>query len=148
MTVSTKPYLVRAIYEWCLDQGLTPYIAAKVDEATRVPPGYARDGQIVLNIGPDATHELVLGNERISFQARFGGIAHSLSVPVPNVMAVYARENGHGMAFEIDEPAAIDAKLDAETEVSRLTPVGSESSSGDDSTKPPPPPRSHLKVVK
>jgi len=103
--VSTKPYLVRAIFEWCVDQGFTPYIAVAVDERTVVPPGYARDGQIVLNLAPDATNHLVMGNDLITFQARFGGVAHALSVPVANVLAVYARENGHGMAFEADSPS-------------------------------------------
>lgn len=100
-TVSTKPYLLRAIWEWCVDQGFTPYLAARVDEQTRIPPGFARDGQIVLNLSPDATGQLQMGNEYIDFQARFGGVAHSLSVPVDNVIAIYARENGQGMAFEI-----------------------------------------------
>lgn len=100
-TVSTKPYLLRAIWEWCVDQGFTPYLAARVDGQTRVPPGYARDGQIVLNLSPDATGQLQMSNDYIDFQARFGGVAHSLSIPVDNVMAIYARENGQGMAFEI-----------------------------------------------
>ena len=99
--VSTKPYLIRAIYEWCVDQGFTPYLATVVDEHTRVPPGYAKDGQIVLNVGPEATHQLAMENEFISFQARFGGVQHSLLVPVANVLAIYARENGQGMAFEV-----------------------------------------------
>lgn len=106
-TVSTKPYLIRAIHEWCVDQGFTPYLAAVVDQDTLVPPGTARDGQIVLNVGPDATHQLALGNELITFQARFGGVAQSVAIPVRNVVALYARENGQGMAFEIEaaEPA-------------------------------------------
>jgi len=95
--VSTKPYLVRAIYEWCMDQGFTPFIAARVDANTRVPPGYARDGQIVLNVAPDATHQLSMDNELVSFQARFNGVAHHLSIPMGNVVAIYARENGLGM---------------------------------------------------
>ena len=74
-TVSTKPYLLRAIWEWCVDQGFTPYLATLVDENTRVPPGYARDGQIVLNLSPDATGQLQMDNEYISFQGRFGGVA-------------------------------------------------------------------------
>lgn len=102
MKVSTKPYLVRAIFEWCVDQGFTPYIAVAVDERTVVPPGYAHDGQIVLNLAPDATSHLVMGNDLITFQARFGGVAHALSVPVTNVLAIYARETGHGMAFEAE----------------------------------------------
>lgn len=111
--VSTKPYLVRAIFEWCVDQGFTPYIAVAVDERTVVPPGYARDGQIVLNLAPDATNHLVMGNDLITFQARFGGVAHALSVPVANVLAVYARENGHGMAFEA-ESLSPEASFDDE----------------------------------
>ena len=100
-TVSTKPYLLRAIWEWCVDQGFTPYLAARVDAQTRVPPGYARDNQIVLNLSPEATGQLQMGNDSIDFQARFGGAPHNLSIPVDNVMAIYARENGQGMAFEI-----------------------------------------------
>jgi stringent starvation protein B len=99
-TVSTKPYLLRAIWEWCVDQGFTPYLAALVDGQTRVPPGYARDGQIVLNLSSEATGQLQMANDFITFQARFGGVAHSLVIPVANVIAIYARENGQGMAFE------------------------------------------------
>ena len=111
-TVSTKPYLLRAIWEWCVDQGFTPYLAALVDEHTRIPPGYARDGQIVLNLSPDATGQMQMANDFITFQARFGGVAHSLVIPVANVVALYASENGQGMAFEpeleIDEGEAAD----------------------------------------
>jgi stringent starvation protein B len=146
MTVSTKPYLIRAIYEWCVDQGFTPHVAALVDEDTRVPAGYARDGQIVLNLGPDATHQLMMGNETITFQARFAGVAHSLSIPVANVVAVYARENGHGMAFELENEAGIDADLDAETEVQRATPAPD--AARDTPSPEPQPPRGHLKRVK
>ena len=121
-TVSTKPYLLRAIWEWCVDQGFTPYLATLVDENTRVPPGYARDGQIVLNLSPDATGQLQMDNEYISFQGRFGGVAHSLVIPVANVIAIYARENGQGMAFEPalegGEEAAeeLDSEADASAE--------------------------------
>jgi stringent starvation protein B len=99
---STKPYLLRAIWEWCNDNGFTPYVAVEVDSRTRVPREFIRDGQIVLNIGPDATNKLQMGNDLIEFQARFGGVARELSVPVARVSAIYARENGAGMAFEID----------------------------------------------
>jgi stringent starvation protein B len=98
---STKPYLLRAIYEWCIDQGFAPYIAVVVDERTEVPRPYVKDGQIVLNIGPEAAHQLHLGNEFITLAARFGGVAQNLSVPVEQVAAIYARENGYGMAFEV-----------------------------------------------
>jgi len=98
---STKPYLLRAIWEWCNDNGFTPYIAVQVDARTNVPREFIRDGQIVLNLGSDATNKLQIGNDLIEFQARFGGVARQLSVPVTQVSAIYARENGAGMAFEI-----------------------------------------------
>ena len=106
---STKPYLLRAIWEWCCDNGFTPYIAVQVDSRTRVPREFIRDGQIVLNIGPDASNKLVIGNDFIEFQARFGGVARELSVPVEQVTAIYSRENGAGMAFEIDAGAGAAA---------------------------------------
>lgn len=99
---STKPYLLRAIWEWCCDNGFTPYIAVAVDDRTRVPREFVRDGQIVLNVGSEATNKLQMGNEFIEFQARFGGVARELSVPIDRVAAIYARENGAGMAFEIE----------------------------------------------
>lgn len=98
---STKPYLLRAIWEWCCDNGFTPHIAVQVDGRTMVPREFVRDGQIVLNIGPTATNKLQMGNELIEFQARFGGVARELSVPIEQVSAIYARENGAGMAFEL-----------------------------------------------
>lgn len=98
---STKPYLLRAIREWCVDQGHTPYLAVIVDARTRVPREHVKDGQIVLNLGAEATHQLVMGNEFITFSARFNGVAQPLSIPIGNVTAIYARENGQGMAFEI-----------------------------------------------
>jgi stringent starvation protein B len=109
-TASTKPYFIRAIHQWCIDQGFTPYLAAVVDRNTRVPPGSARDGQTVLNLSYDATHELSIGNDLITFQARFGGVAHSLAIPVANVIAIYARENGQGMAFEPEVVTAAEAE--------------------------------------
>lgn len=113
---STKPYLLRALWEWCCDNGLTPYISVTVDARTRVPREFVRDGQIVLNIGPDATNKLQIGNEIIEFVARFGGVARELSVPVGRVTAIYARENGAGMAFELEDdtvPADGEAFADA-----------------------------------
>lgn len=155
--VSTKPYLVRAIYEWCSDQGFTPYLAARVDSSTRVPPGYGKDGQIVLNVGADATNKLTMDNESISFQARFNGSVQHILIPMSNVLAVYARENGQGMAFEGDiddgEPFEEDAPDDADVTGLELapepeaSPEPSESpKSGDD--RPPPPRGGHLKIVK
>jgi len=96
---STKPYLLRAIFEWCVDSGFTPYISVLIDSQTRVPMEYAKDGEIVLNIGPLATSHLLMGNEFIECTARFSGIARELLIPVAAVTAIYARENGHGMSF-------------------------------------------------
>lgn len=96
---STRPYLIRALYEWCTDNGLTPFIAVLVDETVRVPNEYVKDGEIVLNISFDATSSLTMGNECIEFKGRFGGVARDIFVPVDRVVAIYARENGQGMAF-------------------------------------------------
>jgi stringent starvation protein B len=103
---STKPYLIRAIYEWCNDNGFTPYLAVAVDERTEVPREHVKAGEIVLNVSPTATNRLQLGNELVTFQARFGGRARDLSIPVENVTAIYARENGHGMAFDVPKAMA------------------------------------------
>ena len=100
---STKPYLIRAIQEWCLDRGFTPYLAVNVTPRTRVPREYVKDGQIVLSLGAEATHQLVMGNEFITFSARFNGAAQALSIPIDNVSAIYARENGQGMMFEPEQ---------------------------------------------
>ena len=98
---STRPYLIRALYEWCTDNGFTPYIAVSVNESVQVPREYVKDGEIVLNIGFEATTSLKLGNDFIEFKARFGGTAREIMVPVNQVIAIYARENGQGMAFPL-----------------------------------------------
>jgi len=155
-TVSTKPYLLRAIWEWCVDQGFTPYVATLVDENTRVPPGYARDGQIVLNLSPDATGQLQMANDYISFQARFGGAAHSLVIPVENVIAIYARENGQGMAFEPAGPSTDEDLVEGVADEAAVEDMGEATAAleraadpGDAPEAPRRPPRgSHLKVVK
>lgn len=98
---STKPYLLRALYEWCTDNGFTPYIVVAVDASTRVPMEFVKNGEIVLNISFDATSHLKIDNDFIHFKARFGGTAREIEVPVTNVSAIYARENGQGMAFEV-----------------------------------------------
>lgn len=158
--VSTKPYLIRAIHEWCTDQGYTPYLAAAVDENTSVPAGYARDGQIVLNVGYDATHQLAIENDFISFQARFNGVVHSLLIPVGNVLAIYARENGHGMAFELESGVEEGEPGDAPVPLTELRAIEPAPEMGSESPTPPaatdgpggegkPPARgNHLKVVK
>jgi len=98
-SVSTRPYLIRALFEWCNDNAFTPYIAVKVDPNVQVPKEYVQNGEIVLNISLDATSGLQLGNEFIEFKARFGGAPRQIIVPVGQVIAIYARENGQGMAF-------------------------------------------------
>jgi stringent starvation protein B len=108
---STRPYLIRALYEWCGDNGLTPYVAVRVDDTVRVPREYVKDGEIVLNISMDATSGLKLGNDYIEFKARFAGVARDIMIPVGRVMAIYARESGQGMAFPLEEeglPGAAD----------------------------------------
>ena len=97
---STKPYLLRAVYEWCVDNGYTPHISVVVDSQTRVPMEHVRNGEIVLNVGPIAASRLRMGNEVIEFTARFSGAARELVIPVAAVAAIYARENGLGMSFE------------------------------------------------
>lgn len=109
--VSTKPYLIRAIYDWCTDSGFTPYVAVAVDETVRVPAEFVNNGEIVLNVSALATSRLLIDNEAISFQARFGGVAREVYVPMAQVIAVYARENGQGMAFEV--PRAMSAPATA-----------------------------------
>jgi len=113
--ISTKPYLIRAIFEWCVDQGFVPYLTVAVDKNTRVPRGHVKDGQITLNIGPEATQHLMMGNEEITFQARFSGAAFAVAVPVDAVAAIFARENGQGMAFDV-EPADEEAVADSASE--------------------------------
>jgi stringent starvation protein B len=100
-STSTRPYLIRALYEWCTDNGLTPYVAVRVDESVQVPREYVNDGEIVLNISFDATSSLQIGNDFIEFKARFGGKPRDILVPISRVLAIYARENGQGMAFPV-----------------------------------------------
>jgi len=105
-TPSTRPYLIRALYEWCTDNGFTPFVAVQVDESVKVPLEFVKDGEIVLNISFDATSALKLGNEYLEFKGRFGGVARDILVPVQKVLAIYARENGQGMAFPVSAVAA------------------------------------------
>jgi len=105
-TTSTRPYLIRALYEWCTDNGFTPYVAVAVDDSVQVPREYVKDGEIVLNISFDATSSLKLGNEFIEFKARFAGTPREIMVPVGQVLAIFARENGQGMAFPRTSPKA------------------------------------------
>lgn len=107
--ISTKPYMLRAIYEWCTDSGFTPYLAVKVDAGTTVPMEYVKKGEIVLNISFGATSGLKMDNDAVHFHARFGGVSREIYVPVQNVLAIYANENGQGMAFEVGNAGADSA---------------------------------------
>ncbi|MGZ8201627.1 MAG: ClpXP protease specificity-enhancing factor [Burkholderiales bacterium] len=100
---STKPYLIRAIHEWCSDCNYTPYLSVKVDANTRVPTEYVKNGEIVLNLSYDATHRLTIGNDAIQFSARFNGVSRECSVPVEAVLGIFARENGQGLFVPIEE---------------------------------------------
>jgi stringent starvation protein B len=102
---STRPYLLRAMHEWCTDSGFTPYVAVFVDETVQVPMEYVKNGEIVLNVGYDATAGMTLGNEFIEFKARFGGVPREIIIPINRVMAIYARENGQGMSFPMNTSA-------------------------------------------
>jgi stringent starvation protein B len=99
----TKPYLIRAIYDWCTDNGYTPYLSVRVDANTRVPMAYVKDGEIVLNVSMDAVQNLQLGNEEISCGGRFGGVAHKIIIPVAAVIGIFAKESGQGLAFQGQE---------------------------------------------
>ena len=112
---STRPYLIRALHEWCTENGFTPYVAVFVDATVRVPPEYVKNNEIVLNVGFEATSGLRLGNEFVEFKARFGGTSREIMVPVSHIIAIYARENGQGMAFPAPsaEASALEAESDA-----------------------------------
>ena len=145
---STRPYLIRALYEWCTDNGFTPYVAVLVDESVQVPREYVKDGEIVLNISFDATSALKLGNDFIEFRARFAGTAREIQVPISRVIAIYARENGQGMAFPspvagTGATPATDAAVAAEPGEDKQAPKGLQLAQVDPSEEghPPEPPR-------
>ena len=112
----TKPYLLRALFEWCVDNGYTPYLAVKVDSKTQVPAEYVKAGEITLNISPNAVHKLQMGNEMVEFSARFGGVARQIALPMANIYALYAHETGHGMTFDV-HGAKPSVQTKAESEV-------------------------------
>jgi len=150
-STSTRPYLIRAIFEWCVDQGFTPYLVVLVDERVTAPKEFVKNGEIILNISPDATGGLKLGNEWIEFKARFGGVARDILVPVDQVIAVYARENGQGMSFPKPNGikgasaqrslSGVDASGGQGSSSSGSNPSGSSSATGDkpmsDKAQPP-----------
>lgn len=142
---STRPYLIRALHEWCSENGFTPHLAVQVGPDVRVPLEFVRDGQITLNVSHGATQGLLMGNEWIEFKARFGGVPRDIMVPVERVLAIYARENGQGMAFPAP-PQAPTAEPAAPVEPAglRLAPSGPPP----DDNPPDPTPRPTLKRVK
>ena len=116
---STRPYLIRALYDWCSENGFTPYVAVKVDSSVQVPREYVQGGEIVLNVSMDATSSLKLGNDFIEFKARFGGKPREIMVPIHRVMAIYARENGQCMAFPVnDDQVALTTLASVDTPAS------------------------------
>ena len=159
-TTSTRPYLIRALYEWCTDNGLTPYVAVSVDDSVQVPREYVKNNEIVLNISFDATSSLKLSNDFIEFKARFAGSSRDIMVPIERVIAIYARENGQGMAFPMGSTSQPDSastnppgplavvnapQASTDSKIVQLVP-------GDDPDAPPPPkprgPRPSLTRVK
>lgn len=129
--LSTRPYLIRAIYEWCVDSGLTPYLAVRIDEHTEVPRSFVKDGEIVLNISEGAVRGLEMGNEMITCNGRFGGVPFDLMVPVVAVIGIFAKETGQGLVFQGSDP--------------QQTPPGA---SGGDGELKLPSRKPHLKIVK
>ena len=138
--VSTKPYFIRAIYEWCSDCGFTPYLSVRVDDRTRVPMEYVKNGEIVLNVSLNATRNLTINNELIQFSARFSGVSREVSIPVDRVQGIFARENGQGAFFTVETPAAL-----------AMAPAAGPMAAADAEADPPKPPgngKSRLKLVK
>jgi stringent starvation protein B len=129
--LSTRPYLIRAIYDWCVDNGFTPYLAVHVDAHTEVPIAHVKDGQIVLNISAGAVRNLEMGNEMITCTGRFGGAPFNLMVPVETVIGIFAKENGQGLAFQVGD--------------TQQPPPTSNSGKADTKAKPH---KTHLKIVK
>ncbi len=114
--ISTKPYMLRAMHEWCVDNNLTPHLVVAVNSQTRVPMGYVKDGEIVLNINYSATKDLHMDNDSVVFSARFGGVSQNIYVPMNAVRGIFARENGQGMFFELED------EVDAEVQDSNENP--------------------------
>jgi stringent starvation protein B len=143
---STRPYLIRALHDWCTDNGFTPYIAVHVDANVQVPKEYVKNNEIVLNVGFEATSGLKLGNEAIEFKARFGGQAREIVVPVDHVVAIYARENGQGMAFPVPSapssagPSVLTPAEGGARGAPRLTAVDTPSSNSEHEEPPEPQP--------
>lgn len=138
--LTTRPYFIRAIYEWCTDSGLTPYLTIRVGKHTRVPMEFVKDGQIVLNISPASARNLTLGNDLIRFSARFGGVPRDIEIPVGSVISIYARENAQGLSFaeQGGEEGIQDGALS----------VGAEAPAPPDGEPPVPRGKPQLKIIK
>ncbi len=135
----TTPYLIRAIWEWCGDNGYTPFLSVKVNEDTRVPQEFVRNGEIVLNLSSDATRNLKIGNDRVQFSARFGGVSREVSVPVSAVSGIFSKENGQGLAFAPLQTSEESATKDEAEKKTRKK---------DDPASPPTGGRPKLHIVK
>jgi stringent starvation protein B len=166
--LSTKPYLIRAIYEWCADTTYTPYLNVRVDQHVRVPMEYVKNGEIVLSVSQQATRNLTIGNDLIQFSARFNGVSREISIPIYAVQAIFARENGRGVFFEPESPpesfadtaTAVPAApmLQSVPRATEATAVSANTGDGedapfadataDDPDKPKGPPRGNLRVIK
>jgi stringent starvation protein B len=136
---STAPYLIRAIFEWCCDNGLTPYIAVKVDETTKVPMEYVKNGEIVLNVSPDATRNLKIGNDLLQFSARFAGVSREISVPINTIGGIFAKETGQGLSFQTSPSLPAQVAAPMKTDVAPPD---------DDHPAPPSGGRPRLQVIK
>lgn len=156
MTVpSTKPYLIRAIYEWCAEAGLTPYLSVKVDQNTRVPLEYVKNGEIVLNISMSATRNLTISNDLVQFSARFNGVSREVSVPIYAISGIFSRENGQGLFFQPEDAPVVTESSDtggvaeAAEPASTVTDIAEAPRPADDSTpNRPQSGRGRLKLVK
>lgn len=135
--ISTKPYLIRAIYEWCVDCGYTPYVSVVVSEACRVPMEYVKNNEIVLNVSPSATRNIKIDNDRLHFSARFNGVSREVSVPMTAIAGIFARENSEGLLFKVETETA-------QPQVTTAEPTAEEKNKTAATTRE----RNHLKVVK
>ena len=134
-----QPYFLRALYEWCVDSGYTPYVTVMVDHRTHVPKGFVKDGQIVLNIGPNAVRNLHMDNDWLTFSARFGGVSQNIEAPVGNITSIYAQETGEGMGF--GEAAT--------TQIENVPSEGEDATLSDGKAAPKPPKgKPQLRVIK
>lgn len=148
---STKPYLIRAIYEWCIDSGFSPYVVVKVNAKTQVPVEYIKDGEITLNISHTAANNLEIGNDIIVFKARFDGSSRNIQIPVNTVKGIYAKEINQGLSFAI----ANETKEESGNETNEVNADAShEANDAKDPSaaipvkKKPASTKSHLQIVK